>query len=82
MQDFAPAPVLIEEGENLQGCGKRVALARSQKQDIAGKGREDLPEEPFGASGPDEDDIQVALAVLGEIVATEIEPVTEYSLDG
>ena len=42
---------------------ERVALARGQKQDVAGQGRKDLPEEPFGASGPDEDDIQVALAV-------------------
>ena len=63
MQDFALAPVLIEEGDNLQRCCKRVALARGQKQDVAGQGREDFPEEPFGASGPDEDDIQVALAV-------------------
>ena len=63
MQDLSLASVLIEEGENLQGCGKRVALARSQKQDVAGKGREDLLEEPFGASGPDEDDIQIALSV-------------------
>ena len=63
MQDFALAPVLIEEGENLQRCRQRVALARGQKQDVAGQGREGLPEESFGASGPEEDDIQVALAV-------------------
>ena len=78
MKDLAPASVLVQEGKYLQRCSQRVALARGQEQDIAGKSGKDLLEKPLGASGSDENDIQVTLSVSGKAVAPEIEFATQF----
>ena len=73
VQNFALSSILIEEREDFEGCRQRIAFPGSQKQNIAGKGRKDFSEKAFGASGPDEDDIQIALPVRREVVAPEVE---------